>query len=142
MEREKRGKETRGWEPFGAKNRRCNCASGCSGAVVGAVLDTAKYGIVWWSPARDLAMLWVWLQFGGACVRSAAVEVNYRVTTQWRMMTPSPQDSLCSNNWGQVLCVGTVSLVSRVECRNKHVIVPKENVRSVSNYQVHLSCRW
>lgn len=30
-------------------------------------------------------MFWVWLLLGGACVRSVAVEVNYRVTTQWRI---------------------------------------------------------
>ena len=85
LEREKRGKDA--WVgTLGAKNRNCSglqrCCGGCP--ATGAVLNTAKYGIVVWIPARDLAMLWVWVQSGGACVRSAGVEVNYRVTTRWR----------------------------------------------------------
>ena len=43
------------------EERKIAAASGCGDAVVGAVLNTARYGIVWWSPVRDLVMLWVWL---------------------------------------------------------------------------------
>ena len=65
--RGKRGGKKRMGGNCRAKNGSC---SGCSGAVVSAVLNTAIYGIVLWSPARDLTMLRVWLHFGGACVRS------------------------------------------------------------------------